>query len=84
METFLIILLFAAVAVGFFVFAMWLAKVSRDHSRTSDISTSPHMQQRGIKCAAQQATEQSRRSDCNNNDLCSGNCGSCESTDKTN
>lgn len=78
MPTWLIILLFTILAVGFFVLAMSLTLIIKGHHIDSEISTNKNMQKLGIKCAVQQTREQlAGKEDCASEIDCSGNCAGC-------
>ena len=54
MANWLVIVLISIGAVGFFVLAMSLTLIFKGHHINSEISTNPHMQKMGIKCAVQE------------------------------
>ena len=78
MKTILITVIAAIVVVGFFALAMSLTYIFKGHHIESEISTNPHMQKMGIKCAVQETREDMGLDDCNDNSICSGNCAGCD------
>ena len=69
----------AAVAVvGFFALAMSLTYIIKGHHIQSEISTNPTMQKMGIKCAVQETREDMGLNDCDDDNICSGNCAGCD------
>ena len=78
MPTWLIIILFAILAVGLFVLAMSLTLIFKGHHIDSEISTNTNMRKLGIKCAVQETREQlAGMEDCASDAACSGNCAGC-------
>lgn len=76
MPTGLIVFLFALLFVGLFVLGMSLTLIIKGHDIDSEISTNRHMRERGIRCAVQQAREQTG-ADCTDVG-CAGNCAACQ------
>ena len=72
----LVVLLFSICAVALFVLGMSLTLIIKGHHIDSEISTNKNMQRLGIKCAVQEAREDSGQSDCAS--ACSGSCSSCD------
>lgn len=77
MANWLVVILVAAGAVGFFVLAMSLTLIFKGHHIDSEISTNKDMQRLGIKCAVQETREDMAADDCDHN-VCSGNCAGCD------
>lgn len=76
MANWLIVILIAIGAVGFFVIGMSLTLMIKGHHIESEISTNKNMQRLGIKCAVQESREDTG-TDCA--DIgCHGNCSSCD------
>lgn len=81
MPSWLILILCAIAAVGFFVFGMSLTLLIKGHNIDSEISTNKDMQRLGIKCAVHETREADGSAQCSNgHDLsgCTGNCGACD------
>lgn len=76
MSDWLIILLFSIAAVALFVAGMSLTLMIKGHHIDSEISTNRNMRRLGIKCAVQEAREDSGQSDCGS--PCSGSCSACD------
>ena len=76
MTQMLTVLLFSICAVALFVLGMSLTLIIKGHHIDSEISTNKNMQRLGIKCAVQEAREDSGQSDCAS--ACSGSCSSCD------
>ena len=68
----------AVVVVGFFALAMSLTYLFKGHHIQSEISTNPNMQKMGIKCAVQETREDMGLTDCDTDNICSGNCAGCD------
>ncbi len=77
MDNWLVVILIAIGAVGFFILAMSLTLVFKGHHIESEISTNKDMQRLGIKCAVQETREDMAAEDCTT-DICSGNCAGCD------
>ena len=77
MANWLVIVLISIGAVGFFVLAMSLTLIFKGHHINSEISTNPHMQKMGIKCAVQETREAIEGEACDDGG-CSGNCAGCD------
>ena len=84
MPSWVIVLLASAVAVGLLVLGLSLTLIFKGHPIESEISTNPHMQRLGIKCAVQEAREADGRAACSDPAAestsagCAGNCSSCD------
>lgn len=81
MPTWLILILCAVAAVGFFVLGMSLTLMIKGHFIDSEISTNKNMQRLGIKCAVQETREADGTAQCSGTSVlpgCSGNCGACD------
>lgn len=81
MPTWLIVILCATAAVGFFVIGMSLTLMIKGHFIDSEISTNKNMQRLGIKCAVQETREADGTAQCSDTPSlagCSGNCGACD------
>ena len=75
-STILVVVLVSIGFVGFFFLGMSLTQIFKGHDIDSEISTNKDMQRLGIKCAVQEAREDTG-TDCA--DLgCHGNCSSCD------
>ena len=55
-----LVLLISVAAVALFVLALSLTLIFKGHHIQSEIGENPHMQERGIKCAAQQMRAEER------------------------
>lgn len=77
MANWLVVVLVAIGAVGFFVLAMSLTLIFKGHHIESEISTNKDMQRLGIKCAVQETREDMASDDCETG-ACSGNCAGCD------
>lgn len=77
MANWLIVILIAVGAVGFFVLAMSLTLLLKGHHIESEISTNKDMQRLGIKCAVQETREDMAAENCEDS-VCSGNCAGCD------
>ena len=82
MANWILVVLIAVCAVGFFVVALSLTLMVKGHHIDGAISTNRNMQRLGIKCAVQQAREESG-ADCAPAEGaaaigCAGNCSSCD------
>ena len=53
MSTIFVVIIISVAVVAFFMIALSLTQMIKGHPIQSEISTNPHMQQRGIKCAMQ-------------------------------
>ena len=78
MSTFLVTMLIAIAAMGFFALAMSLTYLFKGHHIESEISTNKNMQSMGIKCAVQETREDMGLNDCDTDSICSGNCAGCD------
>ena len=78
MSTFLVTMLIAIAAMGFFALAMSLTYLFKGHHIESEISTNKNMQSMGIKCAVQETRENMGLNDCDTDCICSGNCAGCD------
>lgn len=78
MANWLIVVLIAIGAVGFFVIGMSLTLMIKGHHIESEISTNKNMQRLGIKCAVQETREDMAAEDCTDDALCTGNCAGCD------
>mgnify|MGYP003290784932 CR=1 FL=1 len=78
MSSILVTIIVAIAVVGFFVFAMSLTYIFKGHHIESEISTNPNMQKMGIKCAVQETREDMGLTDCDSDNICSGNCAGCD------
>lgn len=78
MANWLIVVLIAIGAVGFFVIGMSLTLMIKGHHIESEISTNKNMQRLGIKCAVQETREDMAAEDCADDALCTGNCAGCD------
>ncbi len=81
MPAWLIVILCATAAVGFFVIGMSLTLMIKGHFIDSEISTNKNMQRLGIKCAVQETREADGTAQCSDTSTlagCSGNCGACD------
>lgn len=63
MSSTLVVILFAIGAVGIFVLGMSLTLIFKGHNIKSEISDNEHMQERGLKCAIQEAREEDGSAD---------------------
>ena len=84
MPSWLIVVLASVAAVGLFVLGLSLTLICKGHPIQSEISTNPHMQRLGIKCAVQEARESEGGAACSDGAAagtsagCAGNCSSCD------
>lgn len=78
MSSILVTIIAAIAVVGFFALAMSLTYIFKGHHIQSEISTNPNMQKMGIKCAVQETREDMGLNDCDEDNLCSGNCAGCD------
>ncbi|MBO7198218.1 MAG: hypothetical protein J6V28_05435 [Tidjanibacter sp.] len=85
MSTTLLVILISVAIVGFFVVALSLTQMIKGHPIQSEISTNPHMKERGIKCAMQQEREAQLeamgKDSCESNVDCNGECSACGAVD---
>lgn len=77
LSAWVVVILVATGFVAFFVVGMSLTLIFKGHHMDSEISTNRDMQRLGIKCAVQEAREQSGEEDCRDVG-CSGNCAGCD------
>ena len=86
MLTILVVIVISIVVVGFFIFALSMTQIFKGHPIQSEISTNPHMKERGIKCAMQQEREAQLEAmgeeSCETNVNCNGECGACSAVEK--
>lgn len=86
MSAILIVILISIVVVAFFMVALSLTQIFKGHPIQSEISTNPHMQARGIKCAMQQEREAQLeamgKDGCATNTDCNGECSACAAVHK--
>ena len=78
MSSLLITIIAAIIVVGFFALAMSLTYLLKGHHIQSEISTNPNMQKMGIKCAVQETRKDMGLTDCETDNICSGNCAGCD------
>lgn len=78
MNTLLVTIIAAIVAVGFFALAMMITYLFKGRHMESEISTNKDMQRLGIKCAVQETREDMGLNDCDSDNICSGNCAGCD------
>ena len=78
MPSWLIVILFAIGAVGFFAIALSITLMLKGHHIESEISTNPNMKKLGIKCAVQKTREDMAADDCQSDSVCTGNCAGCD------
>lgn len=76
-STWVVVVLVAIAFVAFFVVGMSLTLIFKGHHIDSEISTNKDMQRLGIKCAVQEAREESGEDDCRDVG-CTGNCAGCD------
>ncbi|MBQ4279500.1 MAG: hypothetical protein IJC16_06065 [Rikenellaceae bacterium] len=84
MSNALFIFLIAVGVVAFFILALSLTLIFKGHHIQSEIGDNPHMQKRGIKCAAQQmrAEETLARGECDSVAGCDAqSCSTCSEHD---
>ena len=81
MNTIIVVIVASVLIVGFFVLGLSLTRLIKGHDIQSEISTNPHMQARGIKCAMQQEREEQLKAmgleGCDTNSDCNGECSAC-------
>ena len=85
MPAWLIVILCATAAVGFFVIGMSLTLMIKGHFIDSEISTNKNMQRLGIKCAVQETREADGTAQCSDTSPRAGwggTCGACNSERK--
>lgn len=86
MLTLLVVIIISIVVVGFFMFALSMTQIFKGHPIQSEISTNPHMKERGIKCAMQQEREAQLeamgKAPCDTNSDCNGECSACGAVGK--
>ena len=86
MLTILVVIAVSVVVVGFFMFALSMTQRFKGHPIQSEISTNPHMKERGIKCAMQQEREAQLEAmgeeSCETNVNCNGECGACSAVER--
>ena len=77
-STILVVILVSIGFVGFFFLGMSLTQIFKGHDIDSEISTNKDMQRLGIKCAVQETREDMGLTDCDSDNICSGNCAGCD------
>ena len=81
MSPILLVIVASILIVGFFMLGLSLTRIFKGHDIESEISTNPHMQARGIKCAMQQEREEQLKAmgldGCDTNAECNGECSAC-------
>jgi hypothetical protein len=86
MSSILVVIVVSIAVVGFFMFALSMTQIFKGHPIQSEISTNPHMKERGIKCAMQQEREAQLeamgKDGCATNVDCNGECGACAAVEK--
>ena len=80
MTNYLIVILCAIGAVAFFGIALSITLMVKGHHIESEISTNPNMKKLGIKCAVQETREDMGLNDCDEDNICTGNCAGCDIT----
>ena len=78
MPSWLIVILFAIGAVGFFAITLSITLMLKGHHIESEISTNPNMKKLGIKCAVQETREDMAADDCESDSVCTGTCAGCD------
>ena len=81
MSSILVVIVASIIVVAFFFVGLGLTRMVKGHDIQSEISTNPHMQERGIKCAMQQEREAQLEAmgedGCSTNVNCNGECSAC-------
>ncbi len=77
MANYLLIILIAIGAIGFFVLAMSLTLIIKGHHIDGEISTNKNMQKLGIRCAVQETRDDDGTANCHDVG-CTGNCAGCD------
>ena len=81
MNTIIVVIIASILVVAFFMLGLSLTRIFKGHDIQSEISTNPHMQERGIKCAMQQEREAQLeamgKDGCDTNVDCNGECSAC-------
>ncbi|MBQ1964435.1 MAG: hypothetical protein IIW26_02655 [Tidjanibacter sp.] len=81
MSSILVVIIASIIVVAFFFVGLGLTRMVKGHDIQSEISTNPHMQERGIKCAMQQEREAQLeamgKDGCDTNVDCNGECSAC-------
>jgi uncharacterized protein YneF (UPF0154 family) len=81
MSSILVVIIASIIVVAFFFVGLGLTRMVKGHDIQSEISTNPHMQERGIKCAMQQEREAQLeamgKDGCATNVDCNGECSAC-------
>ena len=81
MSSILVVIVASIIVVAFFFVGLGLTRMVKGHNIQSEISTNPHMQERGIKCAMQQEREAQLEAmgedGCDTNVNCNGECSAC-------
>lgn len=77
MANWLIVVLCAVGALGFFVLGLSLTIMIKGHYIDGEISTNKHMQQLGIRCAVQETRDDDGTVSCGDVG-CTGNCAGCD------
>lgn len=86
MSSILVVIIASIIVVAFFFVGLGLTRMVKGHDIQSEISTNPHMQERGIKCAMQQEREAQLeamgKDGCDTNVDCNGECSACGAVTK--
>ncbi len=86
MSSILVVIVASIIVVAFFFVGLGLTRMIKGHDIQSEISTNPHMQARGIKCAMQQEREAQLEAmgeeGCSTNINCNGECSACGAVEK--
>lgn len=86
MSSILVVIVASIIVVAFFFVGLGLTRMVKGHDIQSEISTNPHMQERGIKCAMQQEREAQLeamgKDGCDTNVDCNGECSACGAVNK--
>lgn len=86
MSSILVVIVASIIVVAFFFVGLGLTRMIKGHDIQSEISTNPHMQARGIKCAMQQEREAQLEAmgedGCATNINCNGECSACGAVEK--
>ena len=81
MSSILVVIVASIIVVAFFFVGLGLTRMVKGHDIQSEISTNPHMQERGLKCAMQQEREAQLeamgKDGCDTNVDCNGECSAC-------
>ena len=86
MSSILVVIVASIIVVAFFFVGLGLTRMIKGHDIQSEISTNPHMQARGLKCAMQQEREAQLEAmgeeGCSTNINCNGECSACGAVEK--